>query len=105
MAKIIYYIWPKEQSSSGKHQVTVKYRPDRRRKTDLDYPKAWFDPPGSWYDDKWNVHYDGTDHPCDSLDKCKKILSSLDGYEFDGKKYVKVETEFIEATGEPKFKY
>lgn len=28
------------------------------------------DEPGTWFDDKWNCHADGTDYPFDTIEKC-----------------------------------
>lgn len=99
-----YYIFT-GAADTQKYRVGRKWRPDRRRKAELDMHVAWFDPPGTWYDDKWNVHYDGCDHPCASLEECKKKLGQLDGFEYANGEYVPVETVFIETKEQFKSHY
>lgn len=94
MAKT-YYIHPENQS--GKRPVSVKAVRGVRKKTEYFHQVAWFDKPGSWLDDAWNLHYDGCDYTCDSLDECKEKLSQLDGFEYVNGSYVKTETIFIET--------
>lgn len=55
----------------NKHHVSEKIT--KRGKTVYQHV-AWFDPPGSWYEDEWNIHYDGCDHPCRDLEECKSRL-------------------------------
>lgn len=31
------------------------------------------DEPGAWFDDRWNCHVDGCDHPCDSREEAIRI--------------------------------
>ena len=50
-----------------------------------DYMVAIFDEPGKWWDDEWNVHYDGCDHPCEDLEGCKAKLMELDGFKLNPK--------------------
>ena len=50
---------------------------------------CWFDPPGAWFDDCWNVHIDGSDFACKDLDECKKLPPMFHG--FDEVEYVETE--------------
>ena len=76
------------------HKVTTK---SKRRGKEVDVHVAWFDPPGTYSEDEWNVHYDGCDYACKSIEECKQKLDELDGYEFDASSYsyIRVETKFV----------
>lgn len=34
------------------------------------------DEPGAWFDDEWNCHVDGTDHPCGSKEEAIAIAAN-----------------------------
>lgn len=42
---------------------------------------CWFDSPGAWNANTWNVHIDGCDYECVSLEECKKIPPRIYGFE------------------------
>lgn len=48
-------------------QVVRDWRP-RSRKNIL-YLHFMIDEPGTWWDDEWNVHVDGCDYPCKTLEE------------------------------------
>lgn len=52
---------------SGKLPVVEYWT--KRGKTNY-HLTAWIDPPGTWYDDEYNVHIDGCDYPYSSMDEC-----------------------------------
>ena len=96
-----YYIHPVEPGKPGRpiHKVTTRrvYKRYGREITE-DVHAAWFDPPGTYWDDEWNLHYDGCDYHCKDIEECKKKLSELDGFEFDinaKNHYRRVETKFV----------
>jgi 7-cyano-7-deazaguanine synthase in queuosine biosynthesis len=95
--KRTYYIHP--ENESGKRRVSVKIvRKKGRKTTEEYYGVAWFDKPGSWYKDHWNLHYDGVDTACGSLDECKARLAALDGFGYKDGFYTKCEVEFVETS-------
>lgn len=49
---------------------------------------CWFDPPGVWNENSWNVHIDGCDYECETLDECKAIPPRIYDYK---------EVEYIET--------
>lgn len=59
----------------GKHHVSEKHT-DRNGKTRYVHI-AFFDPPGTYYNDSWNVHYDGCDYEKTTLQECKDFLRYL----------------------------
>lgn len=93
--KKTYYIHP--ENESGKRKVSVKRQIHGRKKQTVYSHVAWFDKPGSWYKNHWNLHYDGNDIACGSLDECKARLAALDGFAYDNGKYFKTEVEFVET--------
>ncbi len=94
--KKTYFIHP--ENESGKRRVSVKIvRKKGRKVTEEYYGVAWFDKPGSWYKGHWNLHYDGNDIACGSLDECKARLAALDGFGYKDGGYVKCEVEFVET--------
>lgn len=49
----------------GCHPVSITRTDRRGRKSSAHYFSV--DEPGAWFDDSWNCHVDGCDHPCGSL--------------------------------------
>lgn len=94
--KRTYYIHP--ESESGKRRVSVKIMTGDRKKRKVFYGVAWFDKPGTWLANAWNLHYDGCDYSCNSLEDCKAKLTELDGFVYNAGKYERVEVEFVETT-------
>ena len=96
-----YYIHPIQQGEGLPiHRVTTRISHFIRRKiVTEDVHIAWFDPPGTYNESKWNLHYDGCDYTCEDMEECKKTLSRLDGFKLDledkDHSYKRIRTKFI----------
>ena len=54
---------------------------------------CWFDAPGAWNADTWNVHIDGCDYECGSLEECKSIPPRI--YGFKNVEYVETDKVWV----------
>ncbi len=75
MAKKILYLHP--ASERGCMHVTIPMRDWQHPRSRKQRLEIYFsiDIPGAWWDDRWNVHVDGCDYPCASLQEalCRGI--------------------------------
>lgn len=69
---VIFSIHPAVRS--GKHPVTRTYTRGKKSVTCL---MAWIDPPGTYWDEEWNVHVDGCDYPHLSMEECRKRIADF----------------------------
>ena len=76
MEKVTLYIHPAYRA--GMMPISRMVKAGRKEKSVF---VCWFDSPGSWNEDTWNVHIDGCDYECSSLDECKAIPPKVYGYE------------------------
>ena len=74
--KVTLYLHP--AFKAGMFPVSRKVKVGRRVRMML---VCWFDAPGAWNDNTWNVHIDGCDYECASLEECKEIPPRINGYE------------------------
>lgn len=58
----------------GCHPVSLVYK---HRGKDARYHYFSIDEPGAWYDDAWNCHVDGCDHPCSSREEAIRIGADI----------------------------
>lgn len=61
---------------------------------------CWLDPPGTWYDDEWNVHIDGCDYKFSNREKALAFISEMAaGFSKEyneGAEFIETETPFPE---------
>lgn len=74
--KKIYYIHP--ENKRGLIFVTQRRMISRSPTLRVAF---MVDVPGAWHEDKWNLHVDGCDYPCDSL--IDALRKGADFYDYD----------------------
>ena len=85
--KVVLYLHPaNERGQIPVSRIIVR---NGKKQEKLKSFVCWFDPPGAWFDDKWNVYIDGCDHECNSLEECKEWPAMFHG--FDEVEYVETE--------------
>lgn len=93
-----YYIHPKER---GLIRVTrLRHYHGQQDKKYLTHA-AWIDPPGTSWEDEWNLHYDGCDYQKGSFIECLMQMVDYDCYELDGQRHYKRDRCTLLFTSEP----
>ena len=87
MEKTVLYLHPANER--GQIPVSRKVVKQGKKQTEMNQFVCWFDAPGSWYEHSWNVHIDGCDYVCASLEDCKEWPAKILG--FKNVEYVETE--------------